>query len=109
MSDVAVPELAPDEAYIAVMDSAINSNLAWATNPEVSLAKTYPYDPEHAKSMLDAAGLHPKADGTRFDLRLVYDSTAGGNDRLAQVLQSFWQKIGVRTVFQGSTRNTELK
>ena len=53
--------------------------------------------------------MKPKADGTRFDLRLVYDSTAGGNDRLSQVLQSFWQKIGVRTVFQGSTRSTELK
>jgi len=92
-----------------VMDSAINSNLAWAVNPEVSLAKLYPYDPAHAASLLDAAGLKPKADGTRFDLRLVYDSTAGGNDRLAQVLQNFWQKIGVHTVFQGSTRSTELK
>jgi peptide/nickel transport system substrate-binding protein len=92
-----------------VMDSAINSNLAWAANPDVSLAKLYPYDPKRAKSLLDAAGLKPGADGTRFDLRLVYDSTAGGNDRLSQVLQTFWQKIGVRTVFQGSTRNTELK
>ena len=92
-----------------VMDSAINSNLAWAVNPDVSLAKLYPYDPERAKSLLDTAGLKPKADGTRFDLRLVYDSTAGGNDRLAQVLQNFWQKIGVRTVLQGSTRSIELK
>lgn len=92
-----------------VMDSAINSGLAWAVNPEVSLAKMYPYDPAHATALLDAAGLKPKADGTRFDLRLVYNSTAGGNDQLAQLLQVFWQKIGVHTVFQGSTRATELK
>jgi peptide/nickel transport system substrate-binding protein len=92
-----------------MMDSAINSNLGWAANPEVSLAKLYPYDPAHAMALLDAAGLHAKADGTRFEVRLVYDSTAGGNDQLAQVLQSFWQKIGVHTVFQGSTRATELK
>ncbi|HUD16969.1 MAG TPA: crotonyl-CoA carboxylase/reductase, partial [Acidimicrobiales bacterium] len=31
VSDVAVPELAPDEAYIAVMASAINFNTVWTS------------------------------------------------------------------------------
>src|SRR6202049_4543101 len=31
VDDVAVPELAPDEAYIAVMASAINFNTVWTS------------------------------------------------------------------------------
>src|SRR6185437_12047898 len=48
-------------------------------------------------------------DGKRLDLHLVYDSTDAGNDRLSQVLQSMWGKIGVNVVFEGSPRNVELK
>jgi peptide/nickel transport system substrate-binding protein len=39
----------------------------------------------------------------------VYDSTDPSNGALSQVLQSMWGKIGVRVIFEGSTRNVELK
>lgn len=93
----------------AVMKSAINTNLGWAYNPAIDLGKMYPYSAERAMAMLDEAGVKPGADGTRFDIHLVYDSTDPGNGSLAQVLQSMWGKIGVRVIFEGSTRNVELK
>ena len=93
----------------AVMKSAINTNLAWAYNPAIDLGKMYPYSAERAMTMLDEAGVKPGADGKRFDIRLVYDSTDPGNGSLAQVLQNMWGKIGVRVIFEGSTRNVELK
>lgn len=91
-----------------VMQSAINSHLAWAHNPDVDLSKMYPFDPAKAAAMLDAAGLKPNADGTRFEIRLVYDSSDATKQRLAQVLQSMWGRIGVKLVFDGGTRNVIL-
>jgi peptide/nickel transport system substrate-binding protein len=88
-----------------VMQSAINSHLAWAHNPAVNLGQIYPYDPAKAAAMLDAAGLPAKADGTRFELRLVYDSTDAAKERQAQALSSMWGRIGVKVVLQGATRN----
>jgi peptide/nickel transport system substrate-binding protein len=93
----------------AVMKSAINTNLGWAYNPNVDLAKAYPFNPQRAAAMLDEAGFKAGADGKRFDLHLVYDSTDPSNGALSQVLQSMWGKIGVRVIFEGSTRNVELK
>jgi peptide/nickel transport system substrate-binding protein len=93
----------------AVMKSAINTNLGWAYNPAVDLAKMYPFDLRRAAAMLDEAGAKAGADGKRFDVRLVYDSTDPSNGALAQVLQSTWGKIGVKVIFEGSTRNVELK
>ncbi len=93
----------------AVMKSAINTNLGWAYNPAIDLGKMYPYSAERAMAMLDEAGVKPGADGRRFDIHLVYDSTDPGNGSLAQVLQNMWGKIGVRVIFEGSTRNVELK
>jgi len=93
----------------AVMKSAINTNLSWAYNPAVDLAKMYPFNLQRAAAMLDEAGLKAGADGKRFDVRLVYDSNDPSNGALAQVLQSTWGKIGVKVIFEGSTRNVELK
>lgn len=91
-----------------VAKSAIDTRLAWAYNPDVDLGKMYPFSAEHAAAMLDAEGLKAGAGGKRFDLHLVYDSTAEGNDRLSQVVQSMWGKIGVNVIFEGSPRNVEL-
>jgi peptide/nickel transport system substrate-binding protein len=93
----------------AVMKSAINTNLGWAYNPAVDLAKMYPFSLERAAALLDEAGLKAGADGKRFDLHLVYDSTDPSNGAFSQVLQSTWGKIGVKVIFEGSTRNVELK
>ena len=91
-----------------VMQSAINSHLAWAHNPDVNLGRMYPCDPAKAAAMLDAAGLKPRADGTRFELRLVYDSTDTAKERQAQALSSMWGRIGVKVIPQGGTRNVIL-
>ena len=91
-----------------VMQSAINSHLTWAHNPDVNLGKIYPFDPAKAAAMLDDAGLKPKADGTRFEIRLVYDSTDAAKERQAQVLQAQWGKIGVKLVPVAGTRNVIL-
>jgi peptide/nickel transport system substrate-binding protein len=91
-----------------VMQSAINSHLAWAHNSDIDLSKLYPYDPAKAAAMLDEAGLKPGADGVRFEVRLVYDSTDAAKARQAEVLQSMWGKIGVKLVFAGGTRNVIL-
>ena len=88
--------------------SAINTHLGWAYNPEVDLNVIYPFDPAKAKAQLDAAGLVPKADGMRFDIRVVYDSSDANYNSLVQVLQRMWGNIGVRLVSQGSTRNVEM-
>ncbi len=88
-----------------VMQSAINSHLTWAHNPDVDLSKIYPFDPAKAASMLDEAGLKPKADGTRFEIGVVYDSTDAAKERQVQVLSAMWQRIGVKLVPQGGTRN----
>jgi peptide/nickel transport system substrate-binding protein len=91
-----------------VMQSAINSHLAWAHNPDVDLGKMYPYDPDKAAAMLDQAGLKPKADGTRFAITLVYDSTDAAKERQMQVLSRMWERIGVKLIPQGATRNVIL-
>jgi peptide/nickel transport system substrate-binding protein len=91
-----------------VMQSAINSHLAWAHNPEVNLGQIYPYDPDKAATMLDAAGLKLGPDGTRFELRLVYDSTDAAKERQMQALSSMWGRIGVKLIPQGGTRNVIL-
>jgi peptide/nickel transport system substrate-binding protein len=92
-----------------VMKSAIDTNLSWAYDPAIDLAKMYPFNLQRAAAMLDEAGVKAGADGKRFDVHLVYDSNDPSNGALAQVLQSTWGKIGVKVIFEGSTRNVELK
>lgn len=91
-----------------VPKSAINTQLAWACNPDVDLGKIYPFDPAKANAMLDAAGLPRKADGTRFDIHAVFDSSDANYNALIQVLQQMWGAVGVRVISQASTRNVEL-
>ncbi|MFQ5888079.1 MAG: ABC transporter substrate-binding protein, partial [Candidatus Hydrothermarchaeales archaeon] len=43
--------------------------MEWTVNPDV---KAFPYDPEMAKTLLDAAGLEPDANGVRFSMSLAY-------------------------------------
>jgi peptide/nickel transport system substrate-binding protein len=91
-----------------VMQSAINSHLTWAHNPDVDLSRMYPFDPARAAALLDEAGLKAGADGTRFEVRLVYDSTDAAKERQAQVLTAQWGKIGVKVVPVAGTRNVVL-
>jgi len=62
----------------------------------------YPYDPVKAQQLLEDAGWHKQADGSRKNadgktLSLELATTAGNHSRelVEQVLQSQWAKIGV--------------
>lgn len=64
--------------------------------------KTYPFDPEKAAALLDAAGWTLRADGWRYNaagqrLRLSLMTTAGNRIRelVGEILQAYWRRIGV--------------
>jgi peptide/nickel transport system substrate-binding protein len=64
---------------------------SWAYTNEV---RTYRYDPERAKEILDAAGYHP-VDGVRF--RLVMKTSTDENTRLmVAVLQQQLRLVGIQ-------------
>lgn len=81
--------------------SSIDKRLTWAYNPAIDYERMYPYDPARAKALLDQAGLKPGPDGTRFTITLTFD--AGHSEYLqeAQVVQRYWQAVGVKTVLAG--------
>jgi peptide/nickel transport system substrate-binding protein len=72
--------------------------------PSMSLAnkslKDYDYDPKRANEMLDAAGYPRKADGTRFEFRLLW----AGNDiritKMADVIRQNLSEVGITTSLQ---------
>jgi peptide/nickel transport system substrate-binding protein len=81
-----------------VADSFVNP-LDWVYDPVV---KRYPYDPDRAKTLLDAAGWRGAAGAVRRNqagapLALTLATTAGNRSRelIEQVLQSQWRQIGV--------------
>jgi peptide/nickel transport system substrate-binding protein len=87
----------------------IDSRMTWAYDPKINYEKMYAYDPARARAMLDAAGLKPNANGTRFTLNLVFDSTKPDYVQLAEAVKRFWGDIGVNVVLKGSERSVELK
>jgi peptide/nickel transport system substrate-binding protein len=75
------------------------SPLDWVFAEDV---RRYPYDPERAAALLDAAGFSEIRDGVRHDAdgrRLAFTlmTTAGNRTRelVAQVLQSQWREAGI--------------
>ena len=80
----------------AVENSAIDSRLKFAVNPAVNLSTMYPYDPAHARQMLDAAGFKPGADGTRFPLKLAFRSSRAEELQEAQVIARNWRDVGIK-------------
>ena len=87
----------------------IDSRIAWAYNPAVNYEKMYPYDPKKAASMLDAAGVKAGPDGTRFTMRLNFDTGRPEYIAFAQALQRYWQAIGIKIVLEGAERPVILK
>ncbi|MGC1685761.1 MAG: ABC transporter substrate-binding protein [Candidatus Acidiferrales bacterium] len=63
----------------------------WAYDGDVA---TYNYDPTHAESLLDAAGLTRGKDGVRIHLSLK-TSTDESTRLYSEVLQEQWKRVGV--------------
>ena len=81
-----------------VADGFVNP-LDWVHDPDL---RKYPYDPEGAGALLDAAGWRDQRGGTRHNaageaLRVVLMTTAGNRMRelVEQVLQSQWKQVGI--------------
>ena len=89
--------------------SAFDTRLGWSYNPNVDFDKLYPYSAERAKQLLDEAGVKPGPDGTRFTLRLSFDTARGEYTSWAQALQRFWQAAGIKVVLEGAERPVVLK
>ena len=82
--------------------SAIDTRLRWAYDPAVNYQTMYPYDPAHARAMLDAAGLKAGPDGTRFTLKLAFRAQRAEEAQMAQVIERNWQAIGIKVVMAQS-------
>jgi peptide/nickel transport system substrate-binding protein len=93
----------------SVAVSSIDTRVKWAYNPAVDYEKMYAFDPTRAAKLLDDAGLKPGADGTRFTLRLAFDTGRPEYNSWAQALQKFWEAIGVKLVLEGAERPVVLK
>ncbi len=75
--------------------------------------RKYAYDPDKAKSLFEAAGFKPGADGIRVDAqgrRLSFElmTTAGNKLRelVEQVLQSQWKDVGVEIAIKNEPART---
>jgi peptide/nickel transport system substrate-binding protein len=88
--------------------SAFDTRL-WAYNKKVDYLKMYPYDPVKANKLLDAAGAKPGPDGTRFTMRLLFETAKPEWLPAAQALQRFWQAVGVKVILEGAERPVILK
>lgn len=89
--------------------SAIDTRLGWAYNPAVDFEKMYPYSAQRAMQLLDEAGFKPGPDGTRFTIRLSFDTGRGEYTSQAQAVQRFWQAAGIKVVLEGAERPVVLK
>ena len=81
----------------------------WAYNAAVDYQKMYAFDPAKARQMLDAAGFPVGPNGSRFTIRLLFETAKPEWLPAAQALQRFWQDVGVRVVLEGAERPVILK
>ncbi|APD13385.1 ABC transporter substrate-binding protein [Pandoraea pulmonicola] len=88
--------------------SAFDTRL-WAYDKDVDYETMYPYDPARARKLLDDAGLKPGPDGTRFTIRLLFETGRPEWMPAAQALQRFWENVGVKVVLDGAERAVILK
>jgi peptide/nickel transport system substrate-binding protein len=91
-----------------VPKSAFDTRL-WAYDPAIDYQKMFPYDTAKAAKMLDDAGATVGPDGTRFTIRLLFETGKPEWLQAAQALQRMWQAVGVKVELQGAERPVILK
>ncbi len=89
--------------------SSIPPGIVWAYNPAVDYMEMYPYDIEAANALLDQAGYERAADGTRFEIRFLYDPAQPGFPDLADILRSNWSDLGVTVTLEPRERAVWLE
>jgi peptide/nickel transport system substrate-binding protein len=89
--------------------SAFDTRIKWSYNPAVDYDKLYPFNPAAAQKLLDEAGVARGPDGSRFTIRVTFESGRAEYIAWAQAIQRYWDAIGVKTVLDGAERNVTLK
>lgn len=86
------------------------SPMDWCADPDI---KTYPFDPNKAAELLDAAGWRPNPDGVRRNakgdkLAVEIMTTAGNRNREAVelVAQQAWKKLGIEVSLRNQPART---
>ncbi len=79
----------------AAATSSIASN-SWASAPEeVNYSDIFPFDPDQAEQILDAAGYPRGPDGTRFNVLHRYFTSAAAGPPSGPIIADLWGRIGV--------------
>jgi peptide/nickel transport system substrate-binding protein len=68
----------------------------------------YPFNVAAANKLLDDAGVPRQGDGTRFQMRLIYESARSEWKEVAEVLRANWEPLGVRLVIEPAERAVML-
>ena len=107
------PQLPPEECVPGHRPGrhAASSIRAWpgpTTRPSTTRSST-PTTPNARPRCSTRPAFKPGPDGTRFTLRLSFDTGRPEYTSLAQALQRYWQAAGIKTVLEGAERPVVLK
>jgi peptide/nickel transport system substrate-binding protein len=86
----------------------IDNLLAVSAAPDIDLNQMYPFDLARANKLLDDAGLPRKADGTRFSIKMLYESARAEWKDIAEITRSTWSEIGVQLTLEPVERAVML-
>jgi peptide/nickel transport system substrate-binding protein len=84
--------------------SAIPTSFGWAYNKDVDYQKMYAFNPAMANSLLDKAGYAKGPSGSRFTLRLIYDSRRPDWVSAAELIKEQLGNVGITVQLEGSER-----
>jgi peptide/nickel transport system substrate-binding protein len=79
----------------SVATMPFTNRIKWAADPAIDYNKMYPFDAARANALLDEAGKKRGADGTRFKIDLVYNSSDPQFGLVATALKIMWHDVGV--------------
>jgi len=81
----------------------VSRKLSWAYSPDVT---AYPFDPDAAARLLDAAGLPRKSGGDRFSVAFTHPQPAAP---LAGILREQLKRVGIDLVLDPLDTNTAVE